>query len=70
MGLLIMKICFGKSSFDTLGCNKGPNLVEVAFILTTRVFDFIVDEEGKDGGKFCFLCKERIIHLNNDLQQL
>jgi hypothetical protein len=48
---------------------QGPNLVEVTLILTTRMFDFIVGEEGKDGGRCCFLCKKRIIHLDNDLQQ-
>jgi hypothetical protein len=50
MGLLIMKICCGKLSFNTLGCHKGPSLVEVTFIPTTQVLDFIVGEEGKDGG--------------------
>jgi hypothetical protein len=29
---------------------QGPRLVEVAFIPTTRVLDFIASEEGKDGG--------------------
>jgi hypothetical protein len=71
MGLLIMKICCGKSSFDTLGCNRpSPRLVEVAFILMTRVLDFIIGEEGKNGGQCCFLCKKFTIHLDNDLQQL
>jgi hypothetical protein len=49
---------------------QGPHLVEVAFIPTIRVLDFIVGEEGKDGGRCCFLCKKCIIHLDNDLQQL
>ncbi len=52
MGLLIIKICYGKS-FDTLGCNKA-----FAFIPTTRMLDFIVGEEGKDGGQCRFLCKK------------
>ncbi len=29
---------------------QGPHLVEVAFIPTTRLLDFIANEEGKDGG--------------------
>jgi hypothetical protein len=49
---------------------QGPCFVEVAFISTTRVLDFIVGEEGKDGGQCRFLCKKCIIHLDNDLQQL
>jgi hypothetical protein len=33
------------------------------------MLDFIVGEKGKDGGWCHFLCKKRIIHLDNDLQQ-
>jgi hypothetical protein len=29
---------------------QGPHLVEVTFIPTTQVHDFIVGEKGKDGG--------------------
>jgi len=29
---------------------QGSHLVEVAFIPTTRMLDFITGEEGKDGG--------------------
>jgi len=49
---------------------QGPCLVEVAFIPTTQVFDFITGEKGKDGGQCRNLCKKCIIHLDNDLQQL
>jgi hypothetical protein len=49
---------------------QGPLLVEVAFIPITRMLDFIVGEGGKDGGRCHFLYKKRIIHLDNDLQQL
>jgi len=48
---------------------QGFHLVEVAFIPTTQALDFIVGEEGKDGGQCRFHCKKRIIHLDNDLQQ-
>jgi len=30
---------------------QGPHLVGVAFIPTTQVLDFILGEEGKDGGR-------------------
>jgi hypothetical protein len=46
---------------------QGPCFIEVIFIPTTRVLDFIVGEEGKNGGQCHFLCKKRIIHLDNDL---
>jgi hypothetical protein len=49
---------------------QGLCLVEVAFIPTTRILDFIASEKGKDGGQCHFLCKTHIIHLDNDLQQL
>ncbi len=49
---------------------QGPHLVEVAFNLTTWMFDFITSEEGKDGGRCCFFCKKCIINIDNDLQQL
>jgi hypothetical protein len=54
------------------GMQQGPHLVEVAFIPTTWMFDFIVSEEGKDGGWcfFVFFCKKHIIHFDNDLWQL
>jgi len=29
---------------------QGPCVVEVAFIPKTQMFDFIIGEEGKDGG--------------------
>jgi hypothetical protein len=51
------------------GLQQGPCLVEVAFIPTTQVFNFMVDE-GQDGGWCQFLCKKCVIHLDNDLQQL
>ncbi len=47
-----------------IGMQQSPRLVEVTFIPTTRVFDFI------DGGQCHFLCKKHNIHLDNDLQQL
>jgi len=50
VGLLIVKICCGKLSFDTLGCNKALALIKVAFIPTTWLFDFILDKECQDGG--------------------
>jgi hypothetical protein len=53
-----------------IGMEQGPCLVEVAFIPTTRVLDFIVSEEGKDSGQCHFHCKKHIIHLDNDLQHL
>jgi len=46
---------------------QSPCLVEVTFIPTTQVLDFIVGEKGKNGGQCHFLCKKRIIHLDNDL---
>jgi hypothetical protein len=46
---------------------QGPCLVEVAFIPTTQMLDFITSEKGKDGGQCCFLCKKHIINLDNDL---
>jgi hypothetical protein len=49
---------------------QGPCLVEVAFIPTTKMLDFIASEESKDGGQCHFLWKKRNIHLDNDLQQL
>ncbi len=52
-----------------IGMQQGPYLVEVALIPTIQVFDFVVGEEGKDGGQCCFLRKNYIIHLDNDLQQ-
>jgi hypothetical protein len=48
---------------------QGLCLVEVVFTPSTWMFDFIADEEGKDGGRCQFLCKKHIIHLDNDLQQ-
>jgi hypothetical protein len=48
---------------------QSPCLVEVAFIPTTQVLDFIASEGGKDGGQCHFLCKKCIIHLDSDLQQ-
>ncbi len=53
-----------------IGTQQGLHLVEVAFIPTTRMLDFIASEEDKDGGQCCFFCKKHIIHLDNDLQQL
>jgi hypothetical protein len=52
------------------GMQQGPRFVEVTIIPTTQMHDFIVGEEGKDGGQCNFLCKKCIIHLDNDLQQL
>jgi hypothetical protein len=49
---------------------QGLRFVEVTFIPTTQMHDFIVGDEGKDGGQCHFLCKKRIIHLDNNLQQL
>jgi hypothetical protein len=49
---------------------QGPCFVEIAFIPTTQVLDFITSEEGKDGGQCHFLYKKHIVHLDNDLQQL
>jgi hypothetical protein len=46
---------------------QGPCLVKVTFIPTTQMLDFIVGEEGKDGGHI--FCKKHIIHLDNDLQR-
>jgi hypothetical protein len=48
------------------GMQRGPCLVEAAFIPTIRVLNFIVDE-GQDGGWCQFLCKKCVIHLDNDL---
>jgi len=48
---------------------QNPCLVEVAFIPTTRMLDFVASEGSKDGGRCHFLCKKHIIHLDNDLQQ-
>jgi hypothetical protein len=53
-----------------IGMQQSPCLVKVAFIPTFWMLDFIVGEEGKDGEWCHFLCKKRIIHLDNDLQQL
>jgi hypothetical protein len=50
MGLLIMKICCGKSSFDTLGCNKALALLRLHSSPQKKMIDFIVGEEGKDSG--------------------
>jgi hypothetical protein len=36
----------------------GPCLVEVAFILTIRMFDFIAGEKGQDDERCQFLCKK------------
>jgi hypothetical protein len=41
-----------------IGIQHGPCLVEVAFIPTIRMLDFITGEEGKDDGQCCFLCKK------------
>jgi hypothetical protein len=49
---------------------QGLHLVEVVFIPTIQMLDFIPSEKGKDGGRCRFLCKKHIIHLDNDLQQL
>jgi hypothetical protein len=46
---------------------QSPCLVEVAFIPTTQVLDFIAGEGGKDGGRCNFLYKKCIIYLDNDL---
>jgi hypothetical protein len=46
---------------------QGPCLVEVTFVPTTRVLDFIAGEEGKNGGQCHFFCKKCIIHLDNDM---
>jgi hypothetical protein len=39
-----------------IGMQQGPRLVEVTFIPTIWMVDFITSEEGKGGGQFCFLC--------------
>ncbi len=54
-----------------IGMQQGLCLVEVAFIPTICVLDFIVGEtfEGQGGGWCRFFCKKHIIHLDNDLQQ-
>jgi len=49
-----------------IGMQQGPYLVEVTFIPTIRVFDFIDGEEGKDGKQCHFLWKKHNIHLDND----
>jgi hypothetical protein len=46
-----------------------PCLVEVTFIPIIWMFYFINGKEGQDGGQCQFLCKNRIIHLDNDMQQ-
>jgi hypothetical protein len=51
------------------GMQQGLHLVEVpTFIPITQMHDFIIGAEDKDGGQRHFLCKKRIIHLDNDLQ--
>ncbi len=54
-----------------IGMQQGPCLIEVAFIPTIWVLDFIVGEtfEGQGAGRCRFLCKKHIIHLDNNLQQ-
>jgi hypothetical protein len=41
-----------------IGMQQGPHLVEVTFIFTTWVLNFIAGEEGKDSGRRHFLCKK------------
>jgi hypothetical protein len=50
---------------------QDPCLVEVAFIPTIWVLDFIASKkfEAQDGGQCRFLCKKHIIHLDNNPQQ-
>jgi hypothetical protein len=48
---------------------QGPRLVEVAFIPTIQMLDFIAGG-GKYGGRCHFLCKKCILRLDNNLQQL
>jgi hypothetical protein len=49
MGLLIMKISYGKLTFDTW-MQQGLCLAKVAFIPTTSVLNFIVGKKNQDGG--------------------
>jgi len=37
---------------------QGHHLVKLAFTFTTWVLDFIVGEEGQNGGQCSFLCKK------------
>jgi len=39
------------------GMQQNPCLVKVALIPTIRMLDFIASEEGKNGGRCHFLCK-------------
>ncbi len=54
-----------------IGMQQDPCLVEVAFIPTIWVLDFIASKkfEAQDGGQCRFLCKKHIIHLDNNPQQ-
>jgi hypothetical protein len=70
MGLLIMKICYEESSFDTLGCNKVLTLFRLYSSPQLKCLISYLVEKVKMVDDVAFFAKERIIHLDNDLQQL
>jgi hypothetical protein len=65
MGLLIMKICCGKLSFNTLGCHKALALLRLH---SSPQLKCLV-EKVKTVDDVAFIAKKHIIHLYNDLQQ-
>jgi hypothetical protein len=51
MGLLIMKTLLWEDVIQHIRMQQCPCFVEVAFIPTTRIPNFIANEEGQDGGQ-------------------
>ncbi len=52
-----------------IGMQQGLHLVEVIFVTTSWVLDFIASKKGQVGGQYQFFYKKRIIYLDIDLQQ-